>query len=210
MAAELEHLINKLQSEAVAKAGQQSEEIISKARERAAGLVKDAETKSAELMAKAEKDAKQFMERSIRTLEQASRDLLITVGQGVENILDDLVRDSMDEAMNIDTIREMLIRMAEAYMSREGKERRVELLVSPDDQAELVKFYAGRYREKMSEGLEIRSDNDIIKGFKVSFVDDHVQHDFTREAIAEALAHFLRPNLAQIIHRATNEEAKKA
>jgi V/A-type H+-transporting ATPase subunit E len=104
----------------------------------------------------------------------------------------------------------MLIRMADAYMAHEGKERRVELLLSPEDQTELVKFYTGRYRQKMGEGLVIRSDNNIIKGFKVSFVDDHAQHDFTGEAIAEALAHFLRPNLAQIILRATGEESKKA
>ena len=48
----------------------------------------------------------------------------------------------------------------------------------------------------------------IFKGFKVSFVDDHVYHDFTKEAIAESLTNFLRPQLAEIVHRVAQEESQ--
>jgi V/A-type H+/Na+-transporting ATPase subunit E len=206
MAEELEHLIEKLQSEAINKAEKDAAEIVSKAREKAAQLVKDAEKEAANHIADAEREAQQFTDRSIRTLEQVSRDLLISVGQGVENILDDLIRESLDEAMDIEVIKEMLVRMADAYISRNDKERRIGLLVSPEDQQTLVKFYAERYRNKLGDSIEIRPDRSISKGFRVSFMDEHAHHDFTKEAIAEALSKFLRPHLADIILKVARED----
>ncbi len=206
MAEDLQHLIDKIQSEGIAKAEKDAAAIQSKAKEKAATIIKQAEEKAAALVAQAEKDAEQYTQRSVRTLEQVSRDLLIAVGQGVENILDDLVRDSMDEAMDIDTIQTMLVTMADHYISRGGKERRIELLVAPEDQEKLIKFYADRYRKKLGESIEIRPNKSITKGFRISFVDEHAHHDFTKEAIAEALSKFLRPHLADIILRVAHEE----
>jgi V/A-type H+/Na+-transporting ATPase subunit E len=206
MAEDLQHLIEKIQSEAVVKAESQAADIQSKAKEKAAAIVKEAEKQAAALLSKAETDAEQYTQRSIRTLEQVSRDLLISVGQGVESILDDLVRDSMDEALDIKVIQDMLVRMADTYMARGGKERRIDVLVSPEDQQALVKFYAEKYRKKMGESIEIRPAKSISKGFRVSFVDEHAHHDFTKEAMAEALSKFLRPHLAEIILRVAHED----
>lgn len=208
MAEDLQHLIDKIQSEAIDKAEKQTADMEAKAKEKAATIVKDAEKRAEDIIAQAEADSKQYTERSIRTLEQVSRDLLISVGQGVENILDDLVRESMDEALSIDVIQEMLVRMADHYVSKGGKERRIDVLVSPDDQQQIVKFYADRYRKKLGESIEVRPDKSIDKGFRISFVNEHAHHDFTKEAIAEALSKFLRPHLADIILRVAREEGE--
>jgi len=208
MAEELQHLIDKIHSEAIKNADDEAAAILAGAKEKAATLVKEAEQKARDLISKAEKDAVLYTERSTRTLEQAGRDLLITVGQGVENILDDLVKESLDEALNIDVVKTMLVRMVDTYMARGGKERRIALLVNPDEQQELIQFYAGRYREKLKGTIEIKPDDAVVKGFRVSFVDEHAHHDFSTEAIAEALSKFLRPHLAEIILRVAREEKK--
>ena len=208
MAEELQHLIERIQKEGVEKADAQAAKIISQAKEKAAAHVREAEEKAKTLVAKGEKDAQAFMERSIRSLEQAARDLLITVGQGVENILSDLVAESVDKALTIEVLEQMLVKMAEAYAARQGEEGRIELLVSPQDQQALVKFFGDRYKERLVRGVKLHVDNDIFKGFKVSFVEGHVQHDFTREAIAESLVNFLRPQLAEIVHRIAREESQ--
>lgn len=205
MAEELQHLIDRIQKEGVEKADAQAAKIIAQAKEKAAAHVREAEEKGKTLVAKGEKDAQAFMERSIRSLEQAARDLLITVGQGVENILSDLVAESVDKALTIQVLEQMLVKMAEAYAARGGEEGRIELLVSPQDQQALVKFFGDRYKEQLVRGVKLHVDNDIFKGFKVSFADGRVQHDFTREAIAESLVNFLRPQLAEIVHRVARE-----
>jgi V/A-type H+-transporting ATPase subunit E len=130
---------------------------------------------------------------------------LISVGQGVENILADVVGESVEQALNIQVLEKMLVNIAQAYAAKGGEGGSIELLISQQDQQELVKFFADRYRQHLGDGVELHVDNNIFKGFKVSFVDGHVYHDFSKEAIAEALANFLRPNLAEIVHRAARE-----
>lgn len=205
MADELQHLIERIQREAVDTGEQQASQLVAQAKEKAASLVREAESQAAALIQKAEQDAQQYTERSRQTLQQASRDLLISVGQGVENILSNLALEAVDAAMTADTVREMLVKMADAYVGRGDRERRIEVLLSPADQDKLVAFFQERYRERLQQGLVIRGDERVFKGFQVSFDGGRVKHQFTPEAIAEALANFLRPHLAEIVYAAARE-----
>lgn len=206
MAEELQHLIEKIESEAIHKAEAEADAIRTKAKEKAAAIVKEAEAKADALLAQADKDAQEFTTRSKQTLEQAGRDLLIAVGQGVQNILDDLVGDVLDEAMDIKVVQEMLTHMAESYIQHDGQARRIDLLVTPAEQETLVKFFADRYRQKLGESIDIHPDRALTKGFRIAFKDEHAHHDFSKEAIAEALCNFLRPHLAEIIMRAAQND----
>lgn len=208
MAEELQHLMDRIRKEAVETAEEQAAGIIARAKEKAAALVKEAEEQARAALAKAEEDAGAFTERSTRTLEQAARDLLISVGQGVENILSDVVGDAVEEALTPDVLKQMLVKMAEVYVARRGEDSRIDLLISPQDQKELIAFFAEQYRQRMLHGVEIHVDNEVFKGFRVSFVESHVYHEFTKEAIAESLANFLRPRLAEIVHRVAREESQ--
>lgn len=207
MAEELQPLLDQIRKEGVDKAQAEAAEILSHAKEKAAQTVREAEEKAKALIAKAETDAEVFTQRSTATLEQSARDVLITVGQGIENILSELVAGAVDEALNIDVLQNMMVSMAKSCAEQHG-ETRIELLVNEADQEQLVKFFASKYSDKMVEGLELHVDNEILKGFKVSFADDHVYLDFTQEAIAEALTAFLRPKLADIVGRVAKGEAK--
>lgn len=209
MAEELQHLIERIQKDAVETGERQAEQIISQARQKAAGIIKEAEEKAAAILEKAKKDSEAYTERSIKTIEQAARDLLITVGQGVENILADLVDEAVAEALNVEVLEKMMVKMAEAYTAQQGAVGRVELLISPEDQKELVNFFVDRYRQKLGQGVELHVDNEIIKGFKVAFKEAHLYHDFTQEAIGEALKSFLRPHLSEIVHRVAKDAQDK-
>ena len=208
MAEELQHLIDRIKQEGVETAEQQGAQIVAKAKEKAAAIVKEAEQKAKTFLEDAERNSEAFTERSTKTLEQAARDLLISVGQGVENILADIVADSVEKALSIDTLKQMLVKMAEAYAAHQGNESRIDLLISPQDKEELIRYFAEQYRQRLLSGVELHVDNEIFKGFKVSFVDDHVYHDFTREAIAESLTNFLRPQLAEIVHRVAQQDSQ--
>ncbi|MFH0881317.1 MAG: ATPase [Lentisphaerota bacterium] len=210
MAEELQHLIDRIQKEAVDTGEQQAATLVSQAREKAAALVKEAEERAKNMVAKADKDAEAFTERSINTLKQAARDLLITVGQGVENVMTDIINGSVEKALKPEVIEQMLVKMSEAYFARGGTESQLEVLLSPADQQTVVKFFSEQYHQKLTSGVEIKVDNDIFKGFRVGFKGGQVYHDFTKEAIAEALANFLRPQLAEIVHRAAQTGGKAA
>jgi V/A-type H+-transporting ATPase subunit E len=146
-----------------------------------------------------------FVERAQRTLEQAARDLLITVGQGIENILEDIVGASVGQAMDTGTLQKMMLTIAQAYCAKGGAESRVEFLIGEADQKALVEFFAEQYRQKLIEGVIIHAESGIPGGFQVALKDGNIRHEFTKPAIAEALCSFLRPHLADIVHRAARE-----
>ncbi len=208
MAEELQHLIDRIHREAIEKSEQEAAAILSQAKEKAAAIVRESEAEARRRLEKAGKDAEVFAERSTRTIEQAARDLLITVGQGVEDILEDIIADAVNESLDADTLQKMLITMAEAYAKAGGGEQRIVMLIPEKDQDRIIAYFAEQYRQKLIHGVEIRTDRSIIKGFKVRVVENQVEHQFTREAIADALGHFLRPHLAEIVHRAARETSE--
>jgi V/A-type H+-transporting ATPase subunit E len=209
MAEALQHLIERIQREAVDTGERQASDLVAKAKQQAAALVAEAEKKAEALLAKAKQDSEQYTERSLQTLRQASRDLLISVGQGVENIVSNLAAEAAEGSLTYETVQEMLVKLAEAYVGRTDRERRIELMVSPQDQARLINFFKDKYHDKLQQGLVIKGDERIFKGFKVALEGGHVTHNFTPEAIAESLSSFLRPHLAEIVYQVAREGAAK-
>ncbi|MCF6149000.1 MAG: hypothetical protein E3K37_10100 [Candidatus Kuenenia sp.] len=209
MAENLENLLNRIQKEGVEKAEAEAAKIIEKAREQASLIVKESEAEAKEILEKAERDARVFAEQSIKTMEHAGRDVLITVGNGINNLLKEIAFHSVGEALSPDTLIQMMIKIATAYADKGFAEGRINMLLSPEDQKTVVKLFMEKYREQFQKGIEIHVDDKIVKGFKVAIKSDNVFHDFTQEAIADSICYFLKPYLAEIIHRVANTLVKE-
>jgi V/A-type H+-transporting ATPase subunit E len=201
MPEDLQALIDRLQRDAVEEGQRRAQAIVAEAEAKADALVREGESKAARLLDRAERDAEAYTERSAHALEQAGRDLLIAVSHAVERLLSGLVHESLKEELKPELLAEMLAKMSEAYVARGGRERRMNVLLNEADLEALVSLYAHRYRDRLRDGVDLQLDNDIVKGFRVVMVEDHVEHDFTIDSIAEALTHHLRPHLARILPR---------
>jgi hypothetical protein len=57
--------------------------------------------------------------------------------------------------------------------------------------------------------MELVSDSEVLSGFTVGFKDRNVYLDYTGEAIAGALAAFLRPELAKTVSAVAAEQISK-
>ena len=201
MPEDLQALIDRLQRDAVEEGQRRAQAIVAEAEVKADALVRDAESKGARLLERAERDAEAYTERSAHALEQAGRDLLIAVSHAVERLLSGLVHEALEDELKPELLAQMLVKMSEAYVARGGRERRMAVLLNEADLEALVSLFAQRYRDRLLDGVELQLDNDVVKGFRVVMVEDHVEHDFTIDAIAEALTHHLRPHLARILPR---------
>ncbi|MFW5734566.1 MAG: hypothetical protein ACOCWR_05850 [Oceanidesulfovibrio sp.] len=204
MSESLEHLIERLQQEAVQEAESKAHAIVSSAQEKARAILEQAEQEKAAIIQSGRDEAVTYTARAEAQLHQASRDVLISVKRGIENIMQLLVSEAVDEAMTIDVLQNMLAGMAQSCAEKSG-DHRLEFLLSPRDKEKLVAFFASRYREKMAAGVKIQVDREIEQGFKVSFKEGEVYLDFTSEAVAEALSLYLRPRLAEIVMTAGRE-----
>jgi len=210
MAEELQHLIERIQREAVDTGEQQAAKIVTQAREKAAVLVKEAEQKAAAIVEKADTDARQFTVRGEQALAQAARDLLISVGRGVEQIFDQLVAAEVDRTLSGDSFQLILERVVTSFLNSEGNAHSIDVLLSPDDKAALENLFKQKFAEALRGGLEIKTDSRMTKGFKVRLRDKHIEHDFSREAIAEAVSVFLRPVLSETVYKISREQHQEA
>ncbi len=195
----LQSLIDKLQGEVVDEAQRKADAILAEAEAEAERRLAAADAAARKLREAAEHDAELMRERGERALEQAGRDLLIGVRRGVEDVVMRLVSVSLERALTPETLRDMLLTMAEAYAKRGGSDRRMSVLLGPDDRERLARFYADEYRQKLEQGVDIRLGAGIEKGFRVTLAGEHVEHDFTLEAIADVLSEMLRPELARLL-----------
>ena len=202
MAEELQHLIDRIRKDGVESGEKKAEALVAEAKEKAAGIVAAAKKEADELRAKAEADAKAFSERGKKTLEQAARDLLISIGGSVNNVIAGMVDAKVGAALTPETMGQMLVKLAEAY-AKDGGKGGIVAMLGEADAAALKAGFAKEYADKLAAGnLQIESDKGIFKGFCVGAKGGQVMHDFTKDAIAEALAKFLRPELADVVARA--------
>ncbi len=201
MPEDLQGLIDRLQHDAVNEGQRRAEAIVAAARAEAATLTRDAETEARRRLEQAERDALVFTERSTVALEQAGRDLLLTVRAAIGDLLGGLIRTSLVDELRPKLLAEMLVKMADGYTAHGGRERRMSVLLGPDDLEALVHLYAQQYRKKLIHGVELKLDPDVDQGFRVVLVDEHVEHDLTVDAIAEVLRAYLDPRLADLLPR---------
>lgn len=196
MAEDLQALMDRIQKDAVTKAENEAAAIIAAAKDKAAEIVKTAEAEAQAKLEKADKDAEAFTERSERTLAQSARDLLLSVGKNLENMVQNLLALEVEKALDESTIKNMLLTVAKGYVSD------VEVDFSEADAKKLASFVMGEFAKQVSAGVKVESDSGVKFGFRIKLDGGKVSHEFTSEAMAEALSSLLRPQLAKVVNAA--------
>jgi V/A-type H+-transporting ATPase subunit E len=203
---QLQGLLDRIHREGVERADAEAARIVGEAEERAAGIIGDAERRAAELRNAAETDAAATLERGHTALEQAGRDFLLSLQKSIESVLRATLCETVAEALTPDIMAQILVRLADAYAAHDMNESRVDVLLSPEDRDAVGAIVMEKYRDLVRQGLNLRPDERVEDGFKVSFVDYNLYHDFSAEALAEALAPVLKPPLGDIVRRAAAEQ----
>lgn len=201
MSEELQSLLTRIQEDAVAKSETEAEAIISKAKETAKATVTDADESAKKLIAQAEKDAEAFRVRAEKSLTQAARDVILSIGETFNSTIAAIVKKDVAESMSTDTVKAMLLIIAENYFK--DNTGSIDVLLNSEQQKELTNTFLSELAANIKSGIELKSDDSIVSGFKVSVANEKVEHDFTSEAIAEVLSQLLRPELGKIAKEAT-------
>ena len=204
MTEDLQHLLEKIKTEAVDQAESRSAELIAQAEKKAASIIQEAREQAERSLAQAEQDAQQFETRSRESISQAARDVLISLRQEIEKELGALVKATVDSNLEAAPLTDLLGKAVESYLSSGGSGG-LEVVLSPGDQQALADTFMKSFGKKLSDGIEIGSDTGILKGFRISAGGEEGYHDFSSEALAEALASFLRPHLAEAVRGAAAE-----
>jgi V/A-type H+-transporting ATPase subunit E len=199
---ELQSLLDRIQREGVEQAEAQAASILAEARQKAQEIVADAKLQADETVAAGDRDAKLFMDRATVALEHTARDFLLQVQRSLEALFMESVRGELSAALTPDLIAELVAKLVASYGLSPKEEHHIDVRLSPADREAFVKLFMGKYRSMIAHGVDIHADERVRRGFRISFEDGHVYHDFTVEALAETLATMLRPPLKEIVRRA--------
>ena len=195
MESKLDTLIEKLKTEGVEAARQQSDDIIEKSKRDAEQIINNAETEADLLLKQAEIKAQEFQENSEAAIQQASRDMVLVLKEKITKLFDKTLQVKVEKSLSEDFIKSLISKIAE-QIKPDGM---VEIQISDSDKSDLIKVLQAGLKDTLKNDFEIKVSNRINKGFRIGIKDEDVYYDFTDESIAASLLELLNPTLQKLV-----------
>lgn len=199
MPADLQSLLERIQAEGVEKANTKAAAIIAEAEKKAAEKIAAAEKKQREFHDKTAAEAAVLQERTEQAIRQAARDVVIEVGQSIQQTLERVLLKKLDETLSGDFLKTFLENLIKAVAADPSVEGGMQALVSEDQAQALAEFAASSLSGAVADGLMIAPNKDVKAGIRVMVADGRIEHDFTNEAIMTAMSKMMSPTLAKMV-----------
>ena len=200
MAEELQGLLDKIQSEGIAKAEAEKNAVIESAKAESAKIIENAKKEAAEIIRKAEENAEMSRTKGAAAIQQAARDVIIALRADMENRLKKLVSDCLGEAMTPELMGKIILEMVKAYREKNPNgEATVELLLQQKDAAALEKYLKSGVLKDLKANPVISVGGDFSSGLQLGFKGEDVFLDFSDDALTDVICAYVGPKLAASI-----------
>ncbi len=203
MDAQLKELIDTIKTEGIETAEAKADEIVQGAEKRAQEITQDAEKRAEETVRKAEAEARKREEAARAAVQQAGRDLLLAVRNRLISILRNLVEEETKSRFEGKVLEEAIVGLVSNWSPEKGSD--ITVLLPQKQYEKLEKNLRSRLAEELKSGANIAPSERVDSGFRITEQEGTVHYDFTADAIAEALAQFLSPRLAETVREAAQE-----
>jgi len=195
----LNDIIQKIKAEGIEEAERRSEEIIKEARLTASKILNKAGLDAEAITKEAEEEIRKKEGIGKMALEQAARDIILSIQTSLTEIFDSLIKREYQTVLSGKTLEAILIKLIKGWQKDEMGELNIELLLSESDRNALLEGFLSKLNEEIKTGIELKAHPNIEKGFRVGVKGSHVYHDFTDEGLAEVLAEYLNPSFYKFI-----------
>lgn len=199
MEAQLQSLIDKIKKDGVEEAQKESGQIIDEAKKRASGIREEAEKEAVKLVDKAKEEAARIEDAGKKALEQAGRDLILSLRGSITELFDRILEKETQEALRSDQLAGILEKMLEKWERDKAGAQEVEVLLGEDDGKKLRDSFLAKLRDEMKKGITLKPVKSIEAGFRIGEKDSGLYYDFTDAGISEMLSRYLNPVLSEII-----------
>lgn len=201
MAEELQGLLNRIHEEGVKKADSEKEKIISEAKAKAQKIVEDAKKEAESLRKKAEEDASGSEARAKSAIQQAARDIILSLKEDLLERLNKVTKEAAGDAMTPDVMGGIILEMVKAGQAKgSSEEPALDVLVNPKDLEKMESLLKGSLLKDLKETPEISAGKDFSAGLKIGFKGNDVFFDFSDETLAELICQFIGPKLAEMLN----------
>ncbi len=209
MAEELQGLLDRIRKEGLEKAEEEAKAIIDAANQTAAEIKKTAEANAAKKVETAQEEAEKLEQRSISAIQHAARDIVLSVGDAVQQAFETLTQKDISEILDGESFAKLVHDVVKAYVKEDDKGG-IEVLLSPKQQEQVSTYLNQAMNKDLRKGITIKSTRGVISGFSVVLRDQGIEHDFRGETLTSAFLELLRPQLGEIVKKAMETTEKKS
>lgn len=190
-------IIEKIKKEGVEKAEQEAAKILARTEEERKRILQSAREQEAQILDEAAKEAEKLKVNAQAAIRQSARDVILGLRTSIVSLFDSVVKREVGKALDADTIKKMILLLAEKFST--GENDGIEAVLSEQDKKDLEGLFTLALGKEMRAGLTLLSSKEVTKGFRIGERSSGVYYDFTDEAISEALGAYLNKGLLAIL-----------
>lgn len=204
MEVQLQELVEKIKKDGVTAAETKAAEIIQSAEAKAADIVRAAETEADRIIQKAKEESAKFESAAVSSLNQASRNTLISFRDSVSAELNSIIKSETAKNYNSEILKKLIPEAVKEWIKKNDTDD-LTVILSSDDVKTLEGSIYAALKEKIAAGIEIKADAKMHKGFRIGTKDGAAYYDFSAEAVADLFSAYLSPRTAEILKSASKE-----
>ncbi|MDR3325476.1 MAG: V-type ATP synthase subunit E [Spirochaetaceae bacterium] len=193
---QLQELIEKIKKEGIESANDAALKIKSDAEAEAKGIVDAAKKEADAAAAKGKVDAERFEKAGVAAVEQASRNLVLAFKSEIEGLLGKIVSKEIAKTYNDDVLKAVIPEVIKGWLAGKGA---VDVILDEARLSSLKSWSASALAAEIAAGVELKAGRSVGGGFRIGEKDGSAYYDFSASAVAEALADYLNPQLAEIL-----------
>ncbi len=196
--ANIDSLLDRIQTEGIQKAESKAREIIQAAHLEADLIITKAHQKAKNI----ETETKQKIEHQEKNLNkrltQIGRDVVLNVKGEIITLFERLLLYECRSYLKGKTLQTIIIQIITNWQATHDS-LNLDIFINEQDRHNLRDKLLIKLQHQAKDGIKIQGHPDISAGFRIGQRDNHLYYDFTDQAIAETLAQYLRPEIAALL-----------
>ena len=192
----LDALVSKLQAEGVDKANAKGTAIVDKATKEADAILKQAREEAESLLAKARSDAELYQRNAVSAIELAGRDMVLSLKSRVKELFDNAFLTRIAAELDDE---QLLKKLIGTLVNTWTRDKALEIQVGEKKREQLLRAIQAAVKEEFRDAVELKTNVNVTRGFRLFLKEDEVNYDFSEETILEALRANINPGIADLL-----------
>jgi V/A-type H+-transporting ATPase subunit E len=204
MDVQLQELIDKIKSEGIKTAEQESARVLKEAQHKANDIIAGAHKDASGIIAKAKEEAHRFEQTAKEAVRQAGRNTILSLRTRVTEFFEAVIAEETKQAYTPKVLEEAIVSLIKAW--NKAQIPNLQVLLSSSDLKKIAKQLRSRLAAELKKGVELKPFPELQAGFRIAMKDGSAYYNFTDQGIAEILAEYLNPQIAEIVQEAAEKE----
>ena len=190
----IQELTEKIYAEGVEKGKAEADRLVCEAKENAAEIVKKAQAEAEAIVAAAKKKAEELEANTRSEIKLYGAQAVGALKSEIATVVTDtIVKDAVKEALAGDSVKAMLVKIAERWNSDEA------LVISTAEADELKAYFAKNAKALLDKGVEIKQVNGMKTLFSIAPADGSYKVNFGEAEFEAFFKSFLRPQMVELL-----------